>query len=302
MTNTQGTGTATPQEPTSNTAPTEDSPVAATTDVPTVETDNKRTQGQFDKLLDSNKRLFEANDNLRKQLTTRALADEQFAPIKQQPIPQQSIQEVSVADFVEIDPQSGEKFIDDKKLQARIQELNEKASNAEQAVQKYIQASEDREIDRQNEVAFKAYPELNPTSETHNKKFHNQTRALIYDSLINPQDYGGKPLSFKAAADFVKGGDDMSVNEKNQQASASINKPEGQTVAANTPTGEDAKQQAAASIAGGQPDTRDALAGSEELKELQQATRLGNNEALARRIANSDHILVKEDDAGETTS
>jgi len=276
--------------------------VAATTDVPTVETDNKRTQGQFDKLLDSNKRLFEANDNLRKQLTTRALADEQFAPIKQQPIPQQSIQEVSVADFVEIDPQSGEKFIDDKKLQARIQELNEKASNAEQAVQKYIQASEDREIDRQNEVAFKAYPELNPTSETHNKKFHNQTRALIYDSLINPQDYGGKPLSFKAAADFVKGGDDMSVNEKNQQASASINKPEGQTVAANTPTGEDAKQQAAASIAGGQPDTRDALAGSEELKELQQATRLGNNEALARRIANSDHILVKEDDAGETTS
>jgi len=302
MTNTQGTGTATPQEPTSNTAPAEDSPVAATTDVPTVETDNKRTQGQFDKLLDSNKRLFEANDNLRKQLTTRALADEQFAPIKQQPIPQQSIQEVSVADFVEIDPQSGEKFIDDKKLQARIQELNEKASNAEQAVQKYIQASEDREIDRQNEVAFKAYPELNPTSETHNKKFHNQTRALIYDSLINPQDYGGKPLSFKAAADFVKGGDDMSVNEKNQQASASINKPEGQTVAANTPTGEDAKQQAAASIAGGQPDTRDALAGSEELKELQQATRLGNNEALARRIANSDHILVKEDDAGETTS
>ena len=266
-----------------------------------LETDNQRTQEQFGKLIDSNKRLYEANELLRQQLTQRALANEQFAPIQQPPIQQGSARQVNVADFVEVDPVTGDRFIDDKKLQAKIEDLNTKASRAEEAVQRYIQTSEQREIDRQNEEAFKAYPELNPSGSEFNTKFHNQTRALIYDSLINPQDYGGRPLSFRKAADFAKGDSNMPNSEKNQQASAST-KLEGQTVAANTPSGEDAKQQAAASVAGEQPVTRDALAGSEELTKLQQATRYGDTEALARRIANTEHILKKEGEQGETTS
>ena len=326
MAETQGTGTATKQQPNPDNQPTPQAQPAAaqpaqpqaqqpaatepktaekTEEKTTVKTDNERTQKQFDKLLDSNKRLYEANELLQGQLTKKALANEQFDPIQQQPIQQQPAQQqVNVADFVEVNPVTGEKFIDDKKLQSKIQDLNEKASKAEKAVQSYIQTSEQREIDRQNEEAFTAYPELNPTGEEFNTRFHNQTRALIYDSLINPQDYGGKALSFKKAADFVKGGDEnVSDNEKNQQASASKDKPGEQTVAEDqTQEGEDAKQQAAASVSGEQPESRDALAGSEELSKLQQATRLGDQEALARRIANSDHILEKEDESGETTS
>jgi len=316
MAETQGTGTATTQTPDPANQPTSQQAPAAsqepavnpvktaekTEEKTTVKTDSSRTTEQFDKLVDSNKRLYEANDLLRQQLTQRALANEQFAPVQQTPIQQSAQKQVNVADFVEVDPVSGERFIDDKKLQSRIEELNSKASNAEKAVQQYIQTSEQREIDRQNEEAFKAFPELNPSGDKFNTKFHNQTRALIYDSLINPQDYGGKPLSFRKAAEFAKGGGNVSDNnEKNQQASA-LTKPEEQTVAANTPSGEDAKQQAAASVAGEQPLTREALAGSEELVKLQQATRYGDTEALARRIANSDHILKREDGSSETTS
>ena len=317
MAETQGTGTATKQQtPTPVNQPTSQQDSAATqqpaeTPVKTaektedktkLETDSQRTHEQFDKLLDSNKRLYEANELLRQQLTQRALANEQFAPIQQTPVQQQPAQQVKVADFVEVDPVSGERFINDKKLQSKIEELNSKASNAEKAVQQYIQTSEQREIDRQNEEAFKAYPELNPGGEKFDVKFHNQTRALIYDSLINPQDYGGKPLSFRKAAEFAKGGGTVPSDEKNQQASAST-KPGEQTVAANEPSGEDAKQQAAASVAGEQPLTREALAGSEELTKLQQATRLGSTEALARRLANTDHILKREEEGkGETTS
>ena len=314
MTTTQGTDIAVKQqvsnpvqESTSQQTPAAQPPVDSsvkettqkTEEKVTLETDNTRTQGQFDKLIDSNKRLYEANEILRQQLTQKALANEQFAPIQQPPVQQVNAKQVNVADFVEIDPVTGDRFIDDKKLQAKIEDLNTKASKAEEAVQRYIQTSEQREIDRQNEEAFKAYPELNPSGSEFNTKFHNQTRALIYDSLINPQDYGGKPLSFKKAADFAKGDGNMSGSEKNQQASASTNKPGEQTVAANNPSGEDAKQQAAVSVTGEQPDNRGALAGSEELTKLQQATRYGDTEALARRIANTEHIKRSED---ETTS
>jgi len=315
MAETQGTGTATTQtpnpanQPTSQQAPAAqpqqqppaDAQTAKTEEKqPTLQTDNQRTHEQFDKLLDSNKRLYEANELLRQQLTQRALANEQFAPIQQPPIQQRPAQQVNAADFVEVDPVSGEKYIDDKKLQAKIEEVNSRASKAEAAVNKYIQTNEQREIDRQNKEAFSEYPELNPSGESFDMKFHNQTRALIYDSLINPQDYGGRPLSFREAADFVKGGGNVSDNnEKNQQASAST-KPGEQTAAETEPSGEDVKQQAAAFAAGEQPVTREALAGSEELSRLQQATRLGNTEALARRIANTEHIKPPEE--GETTS
>ena len=286
--------------------PAQPEPTKKPEEKPTVQTDSKRTQGQFDKLLENNKRLYDANEQLRTQLTQKALANEQFAPIQQPPIQQQPAQtQVSVADFVEVDPVSGERFIDDKKLQSKIEDLNSKATKAEDAVQRYIQTSEQREIDRQNEEAFDSYPELNPTGENHDVRFHNQTRALIYDSLINPQDYGGKPLSFKKAADFVKGGDNVTDNsEKNKQAFASKDEPGEQTVAANEPSteGEDAKQQAAASVAGEQPEGREAPADSEELSKLQQATRLGDTEALAKRIANTDHIQKESESGDETTT
>jgi len=320
MTETQGNGTAGQQQPnpqpkvepnstdagqtSGDSKPKEDvkSETSSTQAKESAQTDNKRTQEQFEKLLDSNKRLYEANELLRQQLTQRALSNEQFAPI-QQPPQQAPAQQVNVADFVEIDPVSGERYIDDKKLQTKIEELNNKASKAEEAVQSYIKTAEQREIDRQNEEAFNAFPELNPSGDKFDVKFHNQTRALIYDSLINPQDYGGKPLSFRQAAEFAKGGDKAVTNsEKNQQASAST-KSEGQTAAETSPdTGVDAKQQAAASVAGEQPATREQLASSEELKELQQATRRGNTEALARRIANTDHMVKKEEGESEKAS
>jgi hypothetical protein len=259
-----------------------------------VPTDNERTQQQFEKLLESNQELYKANELLRTELQQKREANQQFAPVQLPPIQQQPIsQGVDPADFIETDPTSGERYINDVKLQARIAELNDRASRAEEAVQRYVETSEQREIERQNKEAFASYPELNPADPKHDVVFHNQTRAVIYDSVLNPQDYGGKPLSFKDAADYVRGQQTrLAEATSTPQQEEEKKKAQEQQQAA-----QELKQQAAASPTGENQPQRTVAQDPKELERLKMATRLGDPTALATRLANVDHIKPKEEEA-----
>jgi hypothetical protein len=262
----------------------------ATTPVQTVENENTRTRDQFEKLLESNKSLYEANELLRTELQQRRESVQQFAPVQLPPVQQQAMPTgINPADFIEIDPISGERAINEDRLNARIVEINDRASRAEEAVQRYVETSEQREIERQNKEAFNAYPELNPADPKHNVVFHNQTRAVIYDSILNPQDYGGKALNFKDAADYVQ------TQQARLVGAAQQSQVVAPTVQDQPQAALELKQQAAASPVGETPTQRTASVDDQELKALQKATRLGDPTALATRIAHTEHIAVEKE-------
>ncbi len=137
----------------------------------------ERTREQFEKLKAQNREM--------KQML------EQFLAGAKQPQP--TTQGGEVEQF--IDPATGE--VDVASLNKAFAEAKQKADLALKTIQQ-------KEAERQEQEAYATYPELNPNSEKVNKEFFRKTRAVLMDSIINPQDYGGKPLTLKQAADFVK--------------------------------------------------------------------------------------------------
>lgn len=235
-----------------------------------------QTREQFEKLLENNRKLFEANEQLRRDMSARAAANQTFAPIQNAPVPQP----INTNEFVEIDPTTGDKFINDQKLKAKMEELNQRASRAEAAVNSYIKTSEDREIEKQNRETFQAYPELNPADkEKFDPAFHKQVRGIIFDSMYNPAEYGGRPLTFKESADLV------SIQFTGKKTPAKPEAPAG-------PTAADQKVDAAAGVTSA-PQNAPQPTHDEDLVELRRATRYGSDEALARRLLNTEHIVSK---------
>jgi hypothetical protein len=282
------TAPLTPQAPVAQpqvTAPQVPEPVV-TTPAPQVNPVQDRTREQFEKLLENNAKLFEANENLRKELEAREIAKETFNPIQQPPV-QTPVTQPSVdpMDFIKTDPITGDRYIDDVALKAKIDEVNQSASRAEAAVREYTktakekeQAAEQREIERQEREAYQAYPELNPNAkETFDKTFANNTRALIYDSLVNPQDYNGKSLDFKEAATIVR---EQYQGKKTVQETLD----EGKTPEQLSEEARALKQEASASANGQQPSERTNEAEDASLESLRLATRKGNLDAIAQRI------------------
>lgn len=250
-----------------------------------------RTKEQFDKLLESNQRLYQANELLRQEMVKRGQANQTFEPI-QKPAPAQPAQPVAPVvqpdpkDFIETD-EYGNRFVNETKLQNAFSELRQQASQANSTVERYIQASEQRETDRQNKEAFVSYPELNPQSDKFSFGFHQQVRGILYDSMINSHEYGGKPLSFKDAADFVR---------TQSPATIPVSVP---AVPAVTPEQEKAqqalKEQGSLSATGQPPvQTRQSYSDDAALKALQMRTRMGSDEALAERLKYTEHILTPD--------
>lgn len=96
------------------------------------------------------------------------------------------------------DPNTGlinEQALTNVQRQASVAE--QRAARAEQSLREFKLQQEERE-------AFGAYPELNPLNKSHNKAFHRQVRAILTDAMLNPDDYDGRQLSFKEAADLAK--------------------------------------------------------------------------------------------------
>ena len=259
-------------------------PVATPAVEPLAETVIDKTKEQFQKLLESNKRLNEANEVLRQQL-------QQPAAQVSQPAPQS--QSVSPSDFIDSDPQTGERYFNEAKftakmneIQARQQEIADKANNAESTIQSYLKISEDREIERQEKETFSAHPELNPNAAGFDPVLNKQVRGILIDSYQNPSDYdNGRPLSFKEAADFVK-----NIQGKTTQ----VAQPDPAQLEAESQAAQQLKEQATSSVAS-QPRAQESTAEKEELEGLIYRTRyLADDSALAERLKHTEHILPKE--------
>ena len=95
-----------------------------------------------------------------------------------------------------IDPESG--TVDVNKLGQAWTNLEQRAARAEQSVNRYIEDTQKRE-------AFKSHPELDSTSDNFDEDLHKRTRAFLFDSMMNPNDYQNKTLTYKEAADLAKG-------------------------------------------------------------------------------------------------
>ena len=266
-------------------APVQSAPVAPVASVAPVQSTpapvlpqevNNKTKEQFDKLLESNRRLFESNESLRRQIIAREQSNQTFAPIQQ--VPTVPKPQVNAADFVEVDPLSGESFINTDKMKSKMDDINQRASRAEQAIQNYIKSAEQKEIERQSNETFAVYPELNPgNKEKFNEGFNKQVRGILLDSMYSPSEYGGRPLTFKEAADFTK---------KISQPTPTVPTP----VVKEDKKGQDNKIQGSTQVPS-QPGNLPEPTSDQELERLRVKTRYGDNEALAKRLLSTEHIL-----------
>lgn len=253
-------------------------PVVAQQPAPVALPENapNRTREQFEKLVESNRRLYEDKVQLERELASRRTPN-YGAP--QNPVPQ-----VNPNDFVEQDPITGDKFINEQKLRARLEEVTSKATRLEQQVQGYVKTAEDREIDRQEKETYRAHPELNPNSKQFDAAFNRNVRSILTDSFYNQEEYGGQPLSFKEAADFVR----TQFPKQNSQPVAEPATTEAQK--AQQAAAQAQKEQGSAQAVS-QPRGQAAISDDEELENLRYRTRYLNDDwALARRIVNTDHV------------
>lgn len=163
-----------------------------------------------------------------------------------------------------IDPDTG--YLNESALAERdkmLLEAQQRATKAEQAVQSY-------QLEVENRMAYDAHPDLNPNDKKQfDQKLHQQARAIILDSMINPQDYEGKQLSLKEAGDYLKGKSQSAVEEAKKQGAV-------EAIEQLTP-----KEQAALE-ATGTPAGRSDVATNLETLRLQ--TRKGNPDAIIARM------------------
>ena len=258
-----------------------------TTNTGTPQGTSDRTTEQFEKLLESNRQLFRQNELLRQQKAEQGRQATQSNP--SYPTPQNQPESVNPNDFVERDPLTGDRVINEQRLRARIEEIQQRAARAEQTIQSYMKSSEEREIERQNKDAFTAHPELDPGSDKFNAVFNKQVRGILTDSMFNPDDYSGRPLSFREAADFVKAqvpGTQQPANDAQAEAER-----QAQSQAAQ------ALKEQVSTQATGQPRAAQQVTDDEELESLRYRTRYGNDDwALAKRIMHTEHILPQDAD------
>lgn len=174
----------------SQTAAVDESQVSAGTERTEVQEENSlelpegasdRTREQFDKLK------TQLRDERAKRVNTQSVF-EQLRPS------QPAMTQAQINQFV--DPMTGN--VDVNGLNQAIYSAQQRATNAEQTVQRWIE-------DQQTKEAFSAHSELNPQNSNFDRSLHNKTRALLLDSMVNPQDYNNKQLSYKEAADLAKG-------------------------------------------------------------------------------------------------
>lgn len=247
-----------------------------------------RTREQFEKLTDSNKKLLEANKLLYQELAKKNQSEQTFAPIQQPNIPDsQGVKIPDVDKFVEIDPITGEQYVDETKLRTAISDANARAVRAEQAVTNYIRQQQAVEEDKQTREAFTTYPELNPGGGNFDKEMHRRTRSILLDSMMNPTDYDGRALTFKEAADMAK-------SQTDKEATQLEKKVEGQRQE-SLANKEEASLEATGKTGFTAPATQSA-----EDSDLVRRTRLGDPWALAQRLSKIPHTgTAKSSGEGE---
>jgi hypothetical protein len=264
-----------PQEPT---APAQTTPQVPTSE-PTLPTGvSERTSEQFDKLKDSNKKLYEANLLLQQELNRKQQAEQSL----QTPVVVDAPKDPKLEQFIDTDPVTGEQFVNEERLKKSIQEAQSRAEKAEKTVQSFVQQQNAREEQRQTEEAFKAYPELDPSNEKFDASLTRRTRAFLIDSMMNPQDYSGKTLSFREAADLAKGQTGQPVAPAPVQPKIEDKKEEGNLAG---------KEQASFAAQGASSSAQQTQAPSSDtdLVDLQYRSRRGDVWAIAQRLTKIPH-------------
>jgi hypothetical protein len=273
-------------------------PAKQTFELPEGVTD--RTKDQFDKLTDSNKKLLQANRILQTELSRRAQTESMMAPLQQVAQPQQP----DVTQFVEVDPISGEQYVNEKKLQEAIVQANDRALRAEKQVQDYIVSQQRKEDQKQTAEAYANYPQLDPNNlEKFDSELNRVTRAYALDSMLNPQEYG-RTLTFKEAADLAAKqlagkqipAPSVEAQQISNQAQPTVIQNANQT---QQPTVSVIKEQGGIA-AEGLPVNVNPQQGDEDLLALQQKTRKGDMWALAKRLTKVPHTgtPTHSDEAG----
>jgi len=245
-----------------------------------------RTKEQFDKLLESNRRLAEENALKSQEIAKREEMDRVFGEQNKKPTQQPAI---DPSDLITKDPVTGEEWVNGKVLKTKLEEANAKAARAEQIINSYIAETQDKEAKRQNEEAFAAYPQLDPNGKKFDPNFTKHVRGILQDSMWNSNDYGGRPLSFKAAADFVK-------SSFQPTGPAALTTEEVAAAKAASDAAQAVKEAASATpVAQPGNASRQNIDDTNELENLKYRTRyLNDDAALAERIKHTEHILAKD--------
>jgi hypothetical protein len=251
-----------------------------------------RTKENFDKLTESNRKLLEANQILESELSKRTVAETQMAPITQ-PAP---TQQPDVSQFVDVDPLTGERFVNEVKLQQAIAQANDRALKAEQQIRTYIDTQQQKEVRRQEEEAYQAYPQLKPNDLANfDRDLSKMTQMYALDSMMNPSDYGNRTLSFKEAADLAyKRLHGEQIAAPSAQAQQMTVQPTVNTTNVNTqPTQDNSAQSGIPEQGGmaaeGRPVNVNPQDLTSDLRVLQDKTRKGDMWALAKRLTQVPH-------------
>ena len=204
-----------------------------------------RTKEQFNKLK-------EANKALKEQLDRKAEVEPIFESMR--PKTDSGLTQGQLDQVTDID-QNGNKFIDEQKLDTLLTQSTQRANDAVAQVNRFIE-------DQQTREAFTVIPQLNPKDSTFDPELHKATRAFLLDSMVTPQDYNGKTLTYLEAGELAM-----------KATRAEIAKVEKEANAQQT-----AKEQGSLEAIG-RSDRRSRINTSED--ELRQRIREGDEDALA---------------------
>lgn len=243
--------TPTLEEVDSGAAPQEVSPTTeATEGLP--DDASERTKKEFEKLRD------ELRTERSRRIETERMFGQTTPATPQQFIPnQQQVTQV-------YDPQTGllnEQALTD--IQLKAMQAEQRATKAEQAIANF-------QIEQQTREAYVAHPELNPSNKDFDKDLNNRVRAFALDSMIHPEDYGNKQLTFKEAADFAKQTLSPKVVEQAKKEAAQ------EAIEQLTP-----KEQASLEAVGS-PDRRQQV--EQPLDQLRYRSRKGDLDAIVERL------------------
>jgi len=161
-----------------------------TTETQLPDSAKERTKAEFEKL----------QDKLREERTRREYLETVFNSMQSKPKEQKPEENPEPM----YDPQTGllnERYLTE--VDRRAREAEERARRAEESIKGYEQQKVRDYDEIQRRDAFTAYPQLNPKEKNFDRELHVATRRVLLDSMANPDDYGGKEISFKEAADIA---------------------------------------------------------------------------------------------------
>jgi hypothetical protein len=162
------------------------------------------------------------------------------------------------------DPDTG--YVNEQVLtetQRRAIQAEERATKAEEAIKQFRMEQETKE-------AYQAYPEADPSSNEFDPKLKNLAAGVILQSMLNPQDFGGKQFSLKEAYDYLKADTQSAAVEQARKEGAQ------EAIEQLTP-----KEQAALEATGTSGRRSDV---GQNHETLVQRTRKGDFDAIAERM------------------